>query len=135
MGRMRGMKISKNSKCPCGSGKKYKECCYKYHKGANPLNALLLMKSRYSAYAAGDAKYIIKTTHPNSPHFEKNKDEWIKSIKEFSKSEFKKLDILDFKESENEAFVEFKAYIDDDVMHERSYFVKDDKWYYVNAID
>ena len=55
------MKISKNSKCPCGSGKKYKECCYKYHKGANPPNALLLMKSRYSAYAAGDAKYIIKT--------------------------------------------------------------------------
>ena len=129
------MKISKNSKCPCGSGKKYKECCYKYHKGANPPNALELMKSRYSAYAAGEAKYIIKTTHPSSPHFEENKDEWIKSVKEFSKNEFKKLEILDFKESENEAFVEFKAFIDDYVMHERSYFIKEDRWYYVKGVD
>ena len=118
-----------------GRNLKYKECCFKYHKCANPPNALELMKSRYSAYAAGDAKYIIKTTHLSSPYFEKNKDEWIKSIKEFSKSEFKKLEILDFKESENEAFVEFKAFIEDYVMLERSYFIKEDRWYYVKGVD
>ena len=128
------MKISKNSKCPCGSGKKYKECCYKFHKGANPKNALLLMKSRFSAYATGEANYIIKTTHKNSPHFEENKKEWIKSIKEFSKSEFKKLEIVDFTDGEKEAFVEFKAYIDDYVMKEKSLFLKEDKWYYVKGV-
>ena len=127
------MKTSKNSKCPCGSGRKYKECCLKYHKGANPKNALELMKSRYSAYAVGDANYIIKTTHENSPHYEQDRLEWIKGIKEFSKSEFKKLEIIKFIDGENEAFVEFKAYIDDYVMHEKSRFIKEDKWYYMEG--
>ncbi|MEO1928617.1 MAG: SEC-C metal-binding domain-containing protein [Nautiliaceae bacterium] len=49
------MKISKNSKCPCGSGKKYKECCFKWHKLGTAPNALLLMKNRFSAYAIGNA--------------------------------------------------------------------------------
>jgi len=126
-------KISKNSKCPCGSGKKYKECCFKYHKGANPKNALLLMKSRFSAYVAGEANYIIKTTHKNSPHCEKDTQNWIKSIKKFSKSEFKKLEIIEFTDGEKEAYVEFKAYIDDYVIHEKSFFLKEDKWYYVGG--
>ena len=129
------MKISKNSKCPCGSGKKYKECCMKYHKGANAKNALELMKSRYSAYAAGEANYIIKTTHKSSPHYEHDRSEWIKGIKEFSKSEFKKLEIIEFIDGEKEAFVEFKAYIDDYVMHEKSRFIKEDKWYYMEGIN
>jgi len=127
------MKITKNSKCPCGSGKKYKECCFRYHKGANPKNALLLMKSRFSAYAAGDANYIIKTTHKNSPHYEEDRLQWIKEIKKFSKSNFKKLEIIEFTENENEAFVEFKAYIDDNIMHEKSRFIKEDIWYYVDG--
>jgi len=127
------MKISKNSKCPCGSKKKYKECCFKYHKGANPKNALILMKSRFSAYVVGDANYIIKTTHKSSPHYEKDRLKWIKEIKEFSKSDFKKLEIIEFTENENEAFVEFKAYIDDYIMHEKSRFIKEDIWYYVDG--
>ena len=127
------MKISKNTKCPCGSGKKYKDCCYKWHKITSTPNALLLMKSRFTAYAVGNAEYIIKTTHPSSPHKEKDMDEWKKSIKEFSKSEFKKLEIVEFIDGEKEAVVEFKAFIDDYVMHERSRFVKEDKWYYVDG--
>jgi len=59
----RKMKISKNTKCPCGSGKKYKDCCFRWHKITNAPNALLLMKSRFTAYAVGNAEYIIKTTH------------------------------------------------------------------------
>ncbi len=128
------MKISKNSKCPCGSGKKYKECCFRFHKGSNPKNALELMKSRFSAYAAGEANYIIKTTYKNSPHFEENKKEWIKSIKDFSKSEFKKLEIIEFIDGDKKAFVKFRAYIDDYVMEEKSLFIKEDKWYYVKGV-
>ena len=129
------MKISKNSKCPCGSGNKYKDCCFKYHKGTNPKNALELMKSRYTAYAVGDANYIIKTTYKNSPHFEEDKLEWIKSIKEFSKSNFKKLEILEFIDGDKEAYIKFKAYIDDYVMEEKSFFIKEDRWYYVRGED
>jgi SEC-C motif-containing protein len=110
---MHTMKFGKNSKCPCGSGKKYKDCCYKWHKINKAPNALLLMKSRFSAYSIGNAEYIIKTTHPNSPHFEKDRKDWIKSIKEFSKSDFKKLEIIEFVEGEKEAIIEFKAYIDE----------------------
>jgi SEC-C motif-containing protein len=129
------MKFSKNSKCLCGSGKKYKECCFKCHKINSAPNALLLMKSRYTAYVIGNANFIIKTTHPDSPHFEEDKKEWIKSIKEFSKSNFKKLEIIEFIDGEKEAFVEFKAYIDDFIMHERSQFLKEDKWYYVKGVN
>jgi len=125
------MKISKNSKCPCGSGKKYKECCFKWHKLGTAPNALLLMKSRFSAYAIGNADYIIKTTYKTSPHYELDINEWKKSIKEFSNSNFKKLEIVEFIDGEKEAFVEFRAYIDDYVMKEKSRFLKEDKWYYV----
>ena len=127
------MKISKNTKCPCGSGKKYKDCCYKWHKIGSAPNALLLMKSRYSAYAAGNAEYIIKTTYSNSPHSERDLDKWKRSIKEFGMSEFKKLEIIEFVDGEKESYVEFKAYIDDYVMHERSRFLKEEKWYYVDG--
>jgi len=127
----KNIKISKNSKCPCGSGKKYKECCFKYHKGSNPKNALELMRSRYSAYVLGKAEYIIKTTHKDSPHFEKNKKEWIKSIKYFSTSQFHKLEIIEFLDGVKESYVEFKAYIDNYIIHEKSFFIKEDKWYYL----
>ncbi len=92
------------------------------------------MKSRYTAYALGNADYIIKTTHPNSPHFEKDLNEWKKTIKEFSKSEFKKLEIIEFIDGEKEAYVEFKAYIDDYVIHEKSSFLKENKWCYFDGI-
>jgi len=92
------------------------------------------MKSRYSAYAVGDANYIIKTTHKNSPHFEENRQEWINSIKEFSKSEFRNLEIIEFIDGEKESYVEFRAYIDDYVMKEKSLFIKEDKWYYVKEV-
>jgi len=128
------MKFSKNSPCPCGSGKKYKECCYKWHKIGSAPNALLLMKSRYTAYAIGNAEYIVKTTHPDSPHFEKDLNEWKKSIKEFGNSEFKKLEIIEFIDGEKEAFVEFKAYIENYIMHEKSHFVKEEKWFYIDGI-
>ena len=127
------MKFSKNTKCPCGSGKKYKECCFKWHKLGTAPNALLLMKSRFSAYAIGNADYIIKTTHKTSPHYESDINEWKKSIKEFSNSNFKKLEIVEFIDGEKEAFVEFRAYIDDYVMKERSRFLKENKWYYVDG--
>ncbi|XOB62129.1 YchJ family protein [Campylobacterota bacterium DY0563] len=104
------MKISGNSFCPCGSQKKYKKCCRVFHFGENPNNALELMKSRYSAYAANDSEYIINTTHRDNKDFTTNTEEWKKSIHDFfDHTEFKGLEVLNFEETDDLAYVTFKA--------------------------
>jgi len=129
-------KFSTNSLCPCGSKKKYKKCCQIYHKGAKAKTALEIMKSRYSAYAVGDAKYIIKTTHPENCDYIENRVQWIKSIKEFCQyTDFDGLEILDYKTNENEAFVTFKAMLSSGNMVEKSKFLKvNDIWLYHSGI-
>jgi SEC-C motif-containing protein len=51
--------------CPCGSGATYAACCRPFHDGsAIAPTALALMRSRYSAFALGDAPYLLATWHP-----------------------------------------------------------------------
>jgi len=125
--------MSINDKCPCGSGLKYKKCCKTYHDGRVPKDALLLMRSRYSAYALGECRYIIKTTH------ESTRDEDIKSIKTFSKNTtFQNLKIIEFIDGEKEAYVTFRATLlsdgNDSSFSEKSRFLKkNDRWYYVDG--
>ena len=74
-------------KCPCHSGKKYSTCCEPYHlRKKLPEKPEQLMRSRYSAYALNLPDYIIWTTHPKSPLYEKGEAVWRKSIEEFSKT-------------------------------------------------
>ena len=125
-------KLSPNAPCPCGSKNKYKKCCQPYHKGAKSKTALLLMKSRYSAYVVGDSRYIIKTTHPNNPDFTHNIKAWRESIESFSQAtEFLGLEILEFVDGEEEAFVTFRASLSSGDMLEKSRFLKEgDEWLY-----
>ncbi len=122
--------------CPCCSGKTYAECCKPYHDGALPSTALALMRSRYSAYALGKLDYIIHTTHPKSPYFEKDLFKWKKGIEEFSKTtEFVKLEIL---ESTDDT-VKFAAHLRQSgrpfILEEKSQFEKiDGKWLYLSGI-
>lgn len=115
--------------CPCHSKKPYKECCAGYHQGKKPESALLLMRSRYSAYAKGLADYIIGTTHPLSSYWQSNKGKWEKEIQRFSQDiSFDGLEILDFQETGEQAAVVFIAYLkqkgDDATFTERSQFEK-----------
>jgi SEC-C motif-containing protein len=128
-------KITPNTPCPCGSHVKYKKCCAKYHKGALPKTALELMKSRYTAYAVGDASYIIKTTHPNNSDYSDDIKSWKSSIELFSKeTEFLALEIVEFIDGEEEAFVTFKAKLSSGDMVEKSRFLKvDNRWLYENG--
>ena len=52
--------------CPCGTGT-YDGHCGRLHRGevqaATPEE---LMRSRYSAYAVGDADYVFRTWHPRT---------------------------------------------------------------------
>jgi len=128
-------KISPNSLCPCGSKTKYKKCCQVYHKGAKPKTALLLMKSRYSAYALGESRYIIKTTHENNAQYMSDTKAWQESIDSFCReTEFLGLEILEFIEGEEEAFVTFKANLSSGEMVEKSRFLKvEGMWLYENG--
>jgi SEC-C motif-containing protein len=51
--------------CPCGLGDDYDSCCGRLHRGATASTAEQLMRSRYSAFAVGDAKYLLRTWHPS----------------------------------------------------------------------
>jgi len=72
--------------CLCHSGKKYKKCCQLFQKGANPSNAMLLMRSRYSAFALKLADYIMATTYPENLDYTNDILEWENSILSFSNS-------------------------------------------------
>lgn len=125
-------KLSPNAPCPCGSKQKYKKCCAIYHKGALPQNALLLMKSRYSAFAAGESDYIIKTTHPDNPDYSADMLNWKKDINSFTQhTQFLRLEIIEFIDGDDEAFVTFKAKLSSGDMIEKSRFLKvENRWLY-----
>jgi SEC-C motif-containing protein len=53
--------------CPCGSGRSYPDCCAPLHRGdAAAVTAEQLMRSRYAAFAVGDAAYLLATWHPRT---------------------------------------------------------------------
>lgn len=123
--------------CECHSGLPYLECCADYHSGKMlPESALVLMRSRFSAYARHIFDYIMETTHPENPSFSRNREEWRKSIEEFCKhTEFRGLKIHEFVEGEREAFVTFFAHLiqrgTDISFIENSRFIKvGDRWLY-----
>ena len=53
--------------CPCGLPASYDDCCGRFHRGdAKAPTAERLMRSRYSAFAVGDAAYLLRTWHPST---------------------------------------------------------------------
>lgn len=128
--------IKMRDPCPCGSKKEYDQCCKIFHDGHRPENALLLMRSRYSAYVLDLPDYIIETTHPASPQYTDNKFTWKRRISQFSRNfSFDRLEVLDFKERNTLATVVFTAHISqnnqDASFTEKSYFEKiNGRWLY-----
>ncbi|WP_457605634.1 YchJ family protein [Nitratifractor sp.] len=129
-------KLSPNAPCPCGNGYKYKKCCLPYHRGKRPPDALTLMKSRYSAYAAGEADYILRITHPENVEYEVDRKSWRASVLRFClETEFLGLEILVVQGGEEEVFVTFLARLSSGELLERSRFLKDSgEWLYHSAI-
>lgn len=54
------------TRCPCLSGLTYAECCGRFHAGELAPTAEALMRSRFSAFAVGDAGYLLTTWHPDT---------------------------------------------------------------------
>lgn len=119
--------------CPCGSEKTYESCCKVYIKeGKKVPNVELLMRSRYTAFALRNAKYILETNYQQNVT-----DQEIKLLeREFDEVEWLQLYVIDSTKNE----VEFKAYFRDfdeklHVLHEHSHFVfEGGKWYYRDGV-
>jgi SEC-C motif-containing protein len=117
-------------KCPCYSGKNYADCCAPYHNGTPAPNALLLMRSRYSAFSLGLADYLVATSLPPQDKA---------SLLTFSRTmTFTGLDILEFVDGATHASVTFRAHLlyegKDSSFTEKSAFIKqNNRWHYVNA--
>lgn len=130
------MKNLNELKCPCGSGKKYLDCCGVFHEGLFPATALELMRSRYAAYAMGLPLYIIRTTHVENPHYKQDQELWSQEIRQFSDTTlFKKLEIVSHVDGPHIAYVTFVATMEQQgrpvKMREKSRFVKEQKqWFY-----
>ncbi|NGX48845.1 MAG: hypothetical protein K940chlam5_00437 [Candidatus Anoxychlamydiales bacterium] len=123
--------------CPCQSKRSYIDCCEKYHLGKKkPQNAKDLMRSRFCAYALSLSDYIIKTSHPKNACFQKDLKTLKEDILRFCKdTSFENLEILDFIEEKEKAFVTFIAYLKaakkDLTFTEISHFEKQNgKWLY-----
>ena len=125
--------------CPCCSGSPYEKCCEIYHLGKEPPTALLLMRSRYSAYAMKLADYIIRTTHPKSSRYHPDLERFKEDILKFcNETEFRKLEVFNFEEKGERAIVVFTAYLtqngNDATFTERSNFVKyQGNWRYLDG--
>src|ERR1044072_5151614 len=53
-------------RCPCGTGVPYAACCGPAHAGTPAPTAEKLMRSRYSAFALGDAEYLLRSWHAST---------------------------------------------------------------------
>ena len=97
------------------------------------------MRSRYSAYALGLTDYIIETTHPKSPHYNRDTESWSDELEDFcEESHFENLEIIHVSNGKPFGFVKFIATIkkaDNDLtFSEKSRFQKEDgKWLYLDG--
>lgn len=95
------------------------------------------MRSRYAAYAVGEADYILATTDPTGPHFQEDRERWLEEVRGFCAStHFEALEVL----AAEQDWVSFRATLSqsgrDTSFSERSTFRRvDDRWVYHSGAD
>jgi SEC-C motif-containing protein len=128
--------IPPNDLCPCSSGSKYKRCCRPLHQGVPAETPEALMRSRFSAYAAGLVDYVIDSTDPRGPQWKQDRAAWSREIGSFCRGTvFEGLEILDSREEGDGGRVRFHAKLrqggGDASFLEDSTFVKSEgRWLY-----
>lgn len=121
--------------CPCQSGQLYQECCQPFHHHLRDAEtAEKLMRSRYSAFKLGLVDYLLETLHPSKRHT--GEREALQSS--ISQSQWLGLKIIDHKQANNLAEVEFVAFYQDEPvgqLHERSRFTREaGRWFYHDGL-
>lgn len=123
------MAFPDDDRCPCGTGETYSECCGRFHRGEVAPTAQALMRSRFAAFAIGDADYLRATWHPGTRPSQLTTDgpAWTR------------LDILDVVGGgpfDTDGVVEFRAHhrAPAGSLHERSRFVRErGRWLYLDG--
>ena len=123
--------------CFCGSGETFEGCCAPLIDGTvQATSAVALMRSRYSAYAAGAGEYLVATTVP-----EKQVPEDAALIRAHAEqTRWLGLEVMEHSERGENASVTFKAFYRDGdgdirVHHEKSSFKQlGGRWYYDEGI-
>ncbi|MCP2371667.1 SEC-C motif-containing protein [Agromyces terreus] len=123
------------TRCPCSSGLTFGECCGRWLLGgAAAPTAVQLMRSRYTAFAVGDADHLLATWHPSTAPASLELDRTIRWMR------------LDVERTErggpldHAGVVEFTAHYRHDgergAQHEVSRFVREGgRWFYLGALD
>jgi SEC-C motif-containing protein len=114
--------------CPCGGSAGYDACCGPCHAGAAAPTAELLMRSRYTAFAVGDAAYLLRSWHPATrpPTVALDGTRW------------RRLEVLETSGGgllETTGTVRFRAHHRGGVLEEHSRFARDaGRWAYVGPV-
>lgn len=124
--------------CPCGSQKPYRDCCEPAISGIRPATtAEALMRSRYTAFALGQADYLVETLAPE----QRQPDEagvLAEQLKTTTWTGLRILDTRDGGEQDRRGEVEFEASFstgnEKGRLHERSRFRREQgRWVYVDG--
>lgn len=125
--------IADSARCPCGSGDLFGGCCGPILRGETIApTAERLMRSRYSAFVAGDVAHLSATWHASTRP---------ESIETEPDLRWRRLVVLDREAGgpfDREGVVEFVAHWMQDgargMLHERSRFVREERrWLYVDG--
>ena len=127
--------MSQLAACPCGLPGTYDACCGRIHRGdATAVTAEQLMRSRYSAFALGDAAYLARSWHPDTRPGK---------IRDHPARTWTGLEIVGSSGGgmlDQDGTVEFRAHHrdpdGDHVLHEHSTFTRfDGTWVYLGRCD
>lgn len=97
------------------------------------------MRSRYSAYALGNTRYLRETTHPGGPHYRTDNAAWDAELREYAgQTKFLGLSVHEHVALPTEAYVSFWVHTvqagHDHEWGERSRFLKvNGRWLYVSG--
>jgi SEC-C motif-containing protein len=120
--------------CPCGREAGYAACCGPLHLGElQARSAEELMRSRYSAYAYGDADYLFRTWHPRTRPAEVTVDPRI------TWTGLELMDTVAGGPDDDRGEVEFRALFESagraGSLHERSRFERRaGRWFYLDPV-
>lgn len=118
--------------CPCGSGERFDGCCAPLLRGADAPSAERLMRSRYTAFVMGDARYLEDTWHPGT----RPKDLELTPAVRWTGLEI--VDVVAGGDGDTRGVVEFRAHwrerSETGVLAERSRFVRQSgRWWYLDG--
>lgn len=119
-------------RCPCASGDTFTACCGPLLDGAPAPTAERLMRSRYTAFAREDGRYLLRTWHPST------RPETIGFEPELQWRRLLIVERVAGGPFDTEGVVEFEAFWRQGgtrgSLHERSRFVREDCiWLYVDG--